>query len=504
MSWHLHFKEQLQLLEGRTELMPGSAEQLRYAIENQLLSEDSYFEYLKQHGQHPIVRGSFFTEITPSAQFWSRHHEKMSWSENLVPLTEWDGHLIIGGLTPPEKMPEKSVFVYTPLAGLRRFWEQFQSHLGEHGNVSEMAPAHQQPSNPLSEIKPLQNKEHTSSTSQSGAPPSVLEEISQSSLVAAKNTESELPEGFDLDSLDVPTFVKSPDALELLQDSADENSVADGELISGDEHDSLDLNFDAPTESPSETPKIPEMSFDFSKAGTPPENSLPNVSSSKTPAPEAPSATGAAVAAKVEYVAAEELNKKIPTTPNQNKSVAGTSPSTAPKLSAVQELPGVHFERKQMGYNLANWEDNLLKKAFAPLFTDLKQHFQKIAVINVSSDEERAKLYAWDQGFTLEGDDRPIPLLQPSVFYIATKTAKPFHGPVHLNEINAQFFKAWNKNAVPEHLTVHPIIVKDSIVALVVAVADASKFNRSTLQFVEKTTKLVQDTLGVYTTKAAS
>ena len=103
----------------------------------------------------------------------------------------------------------------------------------------------------------------------------------------------------------------------------------------------------------------------------------------------------------------------------------------------------------------------------------------------------------WNAKWSRSADENaiPIPLGAPSIFQVVFKTQKPYHGCVFKNSINDQFFKFWNEEKTPKHMTIVPIIAQGEIRAMLLGTAEPDiKFNKS-LKAMEKWAKEISDSL---------
>jgi hypothetical protein len=120
------------------------------------------------------------------------------------------------------------------------------------------------------------------------------------------------------------------------------------------------------------------------------------------------------------------------------------------------------------------------------VFTKMREHFPKILILSTDSKGLYAKPTVWDENFTDKPEAQPVELKNPSIFRIVETTQKPFHGPISINEINEKFFQDWNENVIPPHVTVIPLINNDKVIGMLMGLADASAYNKASLQKAEK------------------
>lgn len=122
ITWQEQFRDRLLGLEA-----PETGSWLAQALRHQRLSEDEYLSWARQHMGYAILQRAFFQEQTPNPQLL----EKLSlpWSEELVPVGEWDGQLLVAGLEKPSELAEENapaIFVLASFEDLTQWWSRLQ------------------------------------------------------------------------------------------------------------------------------------------------------------------------------------------------------------------------------------------------------------------------------------------------------------------------------------------------------------------------------------------
>ncbi len=143
-AWLVEFKEQLQGLEAFYAEMPREESLLRFAFSRDLLKEDLYLQWAQKHFGLPLLKAPFFVDITPNTQLWQKYHEKFTWSPELLPVAEWDGHLIIACLNPETFFANPypgSILLIADSQSLQKRYEFYQSQISEASPKSFSAPA---------------------------------------------------------------------------------------------------------------------------------------------------------------------------------------------------------------------------------------------------------------------------------------------------------------------------------------------------------------------------
>lgn len=169
-------------------------------------------------------------------------------------------------------------------------------------------------------------------------------------------------------------------------------------------------------------------------------------------------------------------------------------------LATVTVLPSLEQrESKIQIADVRSYSDNfhlrdlMTEKTYAignkikATLAQMKSHFEKSLILSLNDTESSAIVFAWDESFNGEHNDSySIPLNTPSIFNIVAATSKPFHGFVSLNEINEKFFEEWNHGAIPDHVTITPILLDVKVVGMLVGFAEKSAYNRASLNLAEK------------------
>ncbi|MGZ3827101.1 MAG: hypothetical protein ACXVCR_19280, partial [Bdellovibrio sp.] len=132
-AWFEHFKEQLQ---GLTESFDHSGSKLSllgFALKENFLSSEEYLKWAMTHYKLPMLQSQFFTETSPSLELFAKWAALYRWSEECLPVAEWDGSLIIACLQPPQDFSssESPIVVLTSAENLQRAWEKLNPPLSE-------------------------------------------------------------------------------------------------------------------------------------------------------------------------------------------------------------------------------------------------------------------------------------------------------------------------------------------------------------------------------------
>lgn len=199
-AWLNEFKEQLQGLEAFYAEIPREESLLRFAFARDLLKEELYLQWAQKHFGLPLLKAPFFVDITPNAQLWQKYHEKFTWSAELLPVAEWDGHLIIACLNPETFFANPypgAILLLADSQSLQKRFEYYHSQFSGSAGSTLVTPLSSPPASAPMELE-LQDEpvEHISSEE--------LEQLESESPegmeVHLDGVALEIPEGISLDT----------------------------------------------------------------------------------------------------------------------------------------------------------------------------------------------------------------------------------------------------------------------------------------------------------------
>ncbi|WP_413584144.1 hypothetical protein [Bdellovibrio sp. HCB274] len=466
LEWFEHFKHKLQGLTDSHAVAGSPLSLLGYALKENHIQPDEYFPWAMAHYKLPRLQARFFTETPPRKEMLAKWATHYSWTAECLPVAEWDGILVVACLQPPQDFPSNpgAVFVLAPQDVLENCWNSWQSQ----SSSSQAAP-----------------------------------------LQAAKS-ESEMPEGFEV-SLKAPAAKKSGDSFsfeDLGDVSSSEESNPEIEMpeegaeSSSDEMGGLEGLFDTPKVS-LQSIGSNENSSDVAVAAIPEETPVDGILNSATASPEQIQQT-------FEHTVMESRPSLARVEPIQEKSSIPAGPPPPPK-DDLPELNEDSFGNKPIAPIVArptgvakptmnpvassNFSLEKLKKKNSAVLPDkikralseMKAHFEKSMILTVDEQESQVTAFAWDENFQdIKDTSLRVPLKTPSIFNIVASTQKPFHGYISLNELNEKFFEQWNQGAIPDHVTITPIVMEEKIVGMLMGFAEKSAYNKASLTLAEK------------------
>ena len=129
-----------------------------------------------------------------------------------------------------------------------------------------------------------------------------------------------------------------------------------------------------------------------------------------------------------------------------------------------------------------NYDDNPTKQEDHPAKKDI--YDVMLNCLSVMFDQSMILMFKnsilkpkrWGSSWTKDSSTHNVILLnKPSVFQIVYKTKQKYHGYVTPNTVNDTFFKTWNMGRYPEHLTLLPLIKKNTTVVAGMLLGATSK-----------------------------
>lgn len=455
-AWFEHFKQQLQGLTDSFDNSGSKLSLLGYALKEQLLSSDVYLRWAMAYYKLPILQSRFFTETSLSQEMFARWATHYPWSEECLPVAEWDGSLIVACLQPPQDFPSNpsSIYVLATLENLQLAWSNLhpKKQVSSFPTIAELridAPAGIDLS--MATATHLSAKGDSFSFEDLGMNESDSSESSDSISLEkngeiASNPEENLeglfnqPAVVSLESLNLKTNIPLPDA----DFSQEQNFI----------NDTTEDNFDNKT----------LIAVDI----TPGSDAI-------IPSPE-----------------------KVPESKVRTPSLEDTSPAITLENKPVSKLTSRSAGIAKPTINtasLGNFALEKIKKKNTTLLgekikttlSQMKTQFEKSMILTLDDQETQAMAFAWDENFKdVKDAASSIILNSPSIFNIVSSTQKPFHGYISPNPINESFFADWNNGRVPEHVTIAPILIKEKVVGMLMGFGTKNTYNKISLNLAEK------------------
>lgn len=432
LKWSQHFQKELVEFEAKYKSSKTTLSPLGYALTQKIIPPDQYLKWAQSAYHLPAISDDYFNTSLPSIDDWKAWKSEFQWSEEIVPIGLWDGHLLVACLEIPARFPASlyPVFLLTDFKNTQRTYQFYIN--SEKGSASAR------------KLKEL---------------------IQQPEPVAAK------------------PLKKEPEILELSdsETSAEENIVAEDELpVIEEQPEGLILNFTAEPVA-SNTPTKP--------APTSTEFSFESIDSSSSPAPEEISLKFT----NVEVNSSLSQKKTVSENTNGFTNTGMTSAVKAGSLTMTtigKNLPSsIQNEIAQgLPYFIALKKDNPtnFENLTQGTFAKAGNLFDKFIVIAVDPSERNAVPVSWSDSITPRSKDlEKLDLTAPSIFKTVATTLKSYHGYIVLNESNEKFFEFWNQGQVPGNITMVPLIVRNKLVGMWMGLGESSTYNWNTLKQME-------------------
>ncbi len=127
-------------------------------------------------------------------------------------------------------------------------------------------------------------------------------------------------------------------------------------------------------------------------------------------------------------------------------------------------------------------------------FTKAYQFYRNLMVLKLK--DNIAIPMRWDPSYKKSKSLAGFSLDQPSIFRIAAKTKKPFHGPIAPNPINNQFIEHWFDGHTPNYLTIYPLFFEKKCVGLLLGASDEPLDRKDSLNLMESTAEIIEINFG--------
>lgn len=98
--------------------------------------------------------------------------------------------------------------------------------------------------------------------------------------------------------------------------------------------------------------------------------------------------------------------------------------------------------------------------------------------------------WKWNDLFlSVRGDKpEPIDLVEPSIFKVVFRTAKPYHGYLVTSEVNQKFFNEFYRGMLPKHATITPLMIDGRMGGMVLGFTNSKVDYRQSLRLMERLT----------------
>ena len=224
LAWYEHFKTRIEKSGFAMPKSDSSTSSLMAVLNAKIISDSEYLSWAISHYQLPVLNSLFFKETHASSEFYSKWATDFSWSNECLPVAEWDGALIIACLNPSQGLsfPEKHILVLASSSDLSSRWNEYQGSAAQQSDVKRtpaIPSADELPDGLFHDLTSTNFKTDSASFDdlnlsfeQNAATESSLEENSEeASLEAVELDENSESEGSsDLLDLNIPSSTNSP------------------------------------------------------------------------------------------------------------------------------------------------------------------------------------------------------------------------------------------------------------------------------------------------------
>lgn len=431
LKWSQQFQSYLVDFEDKYKAAQSKLSPVGYALSQKIIPMDQYLKWAQTAYHLPIINDDYFNTHLPSAEDWKSWKSEFQWSEEIVPIGLWDGHLLVACLEIPTRFPASfyPVFLLADFKHTQRTYEFYINSEKGSESAKKLKALLNAQSTP--EPRPIETLE-LSDVSSEDNPPEALE----------LNPEEEQPEGlnFSIESA-TPEKTAAPVA------APTEISFDNLDILSSPGKEEISLKFTNVEVNSSISKKtIKDGNTSITNSGLTGVTSIGNMTTiSNTNLPTS---------------IQNEINKGLPYF-----------------IAIKKDNPG-NFETITQGF-----------------FSKASNLFNKFIIIAVDPSELHAVPVSWSDTITPRSKDlEKLDLNEPSIFKTVASTLKSYHGYIVLNESNEKFFEFWNQGQVPGNITMVPLIVRNKLVGMWMGLGESNTYNWNTLKQMEARSKELCET----------
>lgn len=132
--WKEHFS---QPISGYDPVEAQGLSELGYALLHSQIDEQKYLDFARSHFELCSVDVNFFQKNPPPIELVRRLKEVYPWSPEIMPVAEWDGHVIVLAIEKPQIPipPElKPILLLAPVSSLNPYWEMCLNSLEQNSD----------------------------------------------------------------------------------------------------------------------------------------------------------------------------------------------------------------------------------------------------------------------------------------------------------------------------------------------------------------------------------
>lgn len=163
--------------------------------------------------------------------------------------------------------------------------------------------------------------------------------------------------------------------------------------------------------------------------------------------------------------------------------------------------PAIHQERPGSGAQAAYLNKSIAVGKLDPIHLDQCRSIDEAgaqAIMQACNIFETAMIllfkdgdlmpWKWNDLFLSVHGDKPVPidLVEPSIFKVVFRTAKPYHGYVVTSEVNQKFFNEFYRGMLPKHATVIPVMIDGRMGGMLLGFTNSKIDYRQSLRLMER------------------
>ena len=439
LKWSQQFQNYLADFENKYKAAQSPLSPLGYALSQKIIPMDQYLKWAQTAYHLPVINDDYFNTHLPSAEDWKSWKTEFQWSEEIVPIGLWDGHLLVACLEIPERFPASfyPIFLLADFKHTQRTHRFYiNSDKGSESASKKMKEMFSTQSPPVAQPTmpshtPVIAKIETLELSDSPS-----EENNNDAEVLELNLNEAQPEGLNfsmeaLSSNNPQLAIPKPNApTEISFDNLD--------ILSHPGREEISLKFtNVEVTSGSGKKIIKDGNTGFTNSG------MTNVTS-----------VG---------------NLTIISNTNLPASIQNEINNGLPYFIAIKKDNPTNFETVTQGY-----------------FAKASNLFSKFILVAVDPGELHAVPVSWSDTINPRSKDlEKLDLNEPSIFKTVASTLKSYHGYIVLNESNEKFFEFWNQGQVPGNITMVPLIVRNKLVGMWMGLGESNTYNWNSLKQME-------------------
>jgi hypothetical protein len=447
LKWSQQFQNYLGDFENKYKAAQSTLSPLGFALSQRIIPMDQYLKWAQTAYHLPIINDDYFNTHLPSSEDWKTWKTEFQWSEEIVPIGLWDGHLIVACLEIPARFPASfyPVFLLADFKHTQRTYQFYiNSDKGSESATKKMKEMmNSMPQLVATAVKPVHPpvvaKIETLELSTSSA-----EESNSDDEILELNQNEEQPEGLNFSVASLSTNTPSLAASKFhvpsskVSSAPTEISFDNLDILSNPGREEISLKFtNVEVTSGSGKKIVKDVNTDITNSG------MTNV-------------TGAGNLTSIS-------NTNLPVS-IQNEISLGL-----PYFIAIKKHNPTNFETVTQGY-----------------FSKASNLFTKFILVAVDPSELHAVPVSWSDTITPRSKDLvKLDLNEPSIFKTVASTLKSYHGYIVLNESNEKFFEFWNQGQVPANITMIPLIVRNKLVGMWMGLGESNTYNWNSLKQME-------------------